>query len=50
MFSSGHQDTLGVLHILSIDTAPPMHRNDLLSKGIELLDTREGTTYRIIGE
>ena len=25
-------------------------RNDLLSKGIELLDTREGTTYRIIGE
>ena len=25
-------------------------RNDLLSKGIELLDTRDGTTYRIIGE
>ena len=25
-------------------------RDDLLSKGIELLDTREGTTYRIIGE
>ena len=25
-------------------------RNDLLAKGIELVDTREGTTYRIIGE
>ena len=24
-------------------------RNDLLSKGIELVDTREGTTYKIIG-
>ena len=23
-------------------------RDDLLSKGIELVDTREGTTYRII--
>ncbi len=25
-------------------------RNDLLEKGIELVDTREGTTYRILGE
>lgn len=25
-------------------------RNELLSKGIELIDTREGTTYRIVGE
>ena len=25
-------------------------RNELLAKGIELVDTREGTTYRIIGE
>ena len=25
-------------------------RNDLLEKGIELVDTREGTTYRVLGE
>ena len=25
-------------------------RNELLSKGIELIDTRDGTTYRIVGE
>lgn len=25
-------------------------RNELLSRGIELIDTREGTTYRIVGE
>ena len=25
-------------------------RNELLAKGIELVDTREGATYRIIGE
>ena len=25
-------------------------RNELLSKGIELIDTREGTTVKIIGE
>ena len=25
-------------------------RNELLEKGIELLDTREGTTYKIVGE
>ena len=25
-------------------------RNDLLNRGIELIDTREGTTYKLIGE
>lgn len=25
-------------------------RNELLNKGIELIDTREGTTYRLVGE
>ena len=25
-------------------------REDLYNKGIELIDTREGTTYRIVGE
>ena len=25
-------------------------RDDLLSKGIQIVDTREGTTYKIVGE
>ena len=25
-------------------------RDDLLSKGIQIIDTREGTTYKIVGE